>query len=63
MHGDEVVEVPKGLDIYGSSESCKVESMGRGNKILSFQEHPEVRRRRMCEMAESGKFKECFADD
>ena len=39
-HGDDVVAVPEGIDIYASSQSCEVESMGRGNQILSFQGHP-----------------------
>lgn len=41
LHGDEIKELPKGYEVYGRSESCKYECVGRGKQILSTQFHPE----------------------
>jgi GMP synthase (glutamine-hydrolysing) len=42
-HGDEVVQLPKGFQIFGSSESCKYAMVGDVSRNLyGIQFHPEV---------------------
>lgn len=42
-HIDQVVEIPKGFEIIGSTDNCKIAAMQNiERKIYAFQYHPEV---------------------
>jgi len=42
-HGDQIVDLPEGFEILGSTDDCLVAAMGDASRRLyGFQFHPEV---------------------
>jgi len=41
FHEDQVVELPEGCDLLGSTENCKIASFAKGDHIFTTQAHPE----------------------
>ena len=41
-HQDQVTELPEGLEIYKSSNACRVAGFTKGRHILTTQAHPEI---------------------
>ena len=41
FHEDQVMELPEGCEVLGSSEKCKIASFAKGNHIFTTQAHPE----------------------
>jgi GMP synthase (glutamine-hydrolysing) len=44
-HSEQVVELPQGSTVLGSSDHCPIAVMGVGGTMLGIQGHPEMRRR------------------
>ena len=41
FHEDEVVQLPEGAKLLGSTPNCKIASFSKGNHIFTTQAHPE----------------------
>ena len=41
FHEDQVVELPDGCDLLGSTDNCKIASFAKGDHIFTTQAHPE----------------------
>jgi len=41
FHEDQVVELPEGCELLGSTENCKIASFAKGDHIFTTQAHPE----------------------
>ena len=41
FHEDQVIELPEGCELLGSSDNCKIASFAKGDHIFTTQAHPE----------------------
>lgn len=53
FHQDQVVELPPGAEVLGSTERCEYAVLGYGNQALTIQPHPEFSNEYMADLLEA----------
>lgn len=63
MHRDIVQELPKGVELLGTSPICEIQGMYSAKRLISVQGHPEFTGKIVQEILEARHDQKIFSDE